>query len=43
MKKLFTSKPFIVSALAFLSIAIVAICIFVSREKQPEFVPEPPQ
>lgn len=43
MKKLFTSKPFIVSALAFLSIAIIAICIFVSREKQPEFVPEPPQ
>lgn len=43
MKKLFTSKPFIVSALALASIAIVAVCIFVSREKPPEFIPEPPQ
>lgn len=41
MKKLFTSKPFIGSALAFLSIAIVAVCIFVGQEKKPEFVPEP--
>lgn len=43
MKKLFTSKPFLVSALAFLSVAIVAVCIFVSRDKQPEFVPEQSQ
>ena len=42
MKKMFTSKPFIISVLAFLSIAIIAVCIFVSREKQPEFVPEQP-
>lgn len=43
MKKLLTSKPFLVSALAFISVAIVAVCIFVSRDKQPEFVPEPPR
>lgn len=43
MKKLLTSKPFLVSALAFTSIAIVAVCIFISGDKQPEFVPEPPQ
>lgn len=43
MKKLLTSKPFLVSALAFASIAIVAVCIFISGDKQPEFVPEPPQ
>lgn len=43
MKKLLTSKPFLVSALAFASIAIVAVCIFISSDKQPEFVPEPPQ
>lgn len=42
MKKLLTSKPFLVSALAFASIAIVAVCIFISGDKQPEFVPEPP-
>ena len=43
MKKLLTSKPFIVSALAFASIAIVAVCIFISSDKPPEFVPEQPQ
>ncbi|MCC8026612.1 MAG: hypothetical protein LIP16_15100 [Clostridium sp.] len=43
MKKLLTSKPFLVSALAFASIAIVAVCIFISGDKQPEFVPESPQ
>lgn len=43
MKKLLTSKPFLVSALIFSSIAIVAVCIFISGDKQPEFVPELPQ
>lgn len=43
MKKLLTSKPFLVSALVFASIAIVAVCIFISGDKQPEFVPEPPR
>ena len=43
MKKLLTSKPFIVSALAFASIAIVAVCIFINSDKPTEFVPEQPQ
>lgn len=43
MKKLLTSKPFLVSALAFAIIVIVAVCIFIGGDKQPEFVPEQPQ
>lgn len=43
MKKLLTSKPFIISALALTSIAIVAVCIFISRDKTPDFVPETQQ
>lgn len=43
MKKLLTSKPFLASALTLASIAIVAVCIFVSGDKPPEFVPEQPQ
>lgn len=43
MKKLLTSKPFLVSTLVLASIAIVAACIFVSSDEPPEFVPEQPQ
>lgn len=43
MKKLFTSKPFLGAVLALGSVAIVIVCILVSRDTQPEFVPEQPQ
>ena len=43
MKKFFTSKPFMVTALASLCVVIAAVCFFVSRDNGAAFVPEPPQ
>lgn len=43
MKKFFTSKPFLVTALTVSCIAVVAVCLFLNWEREMEFVPEPPQ
>lgn len=43
MKKLFTSKPFIISALCLLSVGILATCWIVSNDDYTIFTPEPPQ
>lgn len=43
MKKLFTSKPFIISAFCLLSVGILATCWIVSRDDSGIFTPEPPQ
>lgn len=43
MKKFFTSKPFLVTALIVLCVAVVAVCLFLNRDRGTEFVPEPPQ
>ena len=41
MKKFFTSKPFVISALAVLCIGIVAACLIWGRDKPSEFTPDP--
>ena len=43
MKKFLTSKPFLVTVLAVLCIAVVGGCLFLNRDKGTDFVPEPPQ
>lgn len=43
MKKFLTSKPFMVTVLAVLCIAVVVGCLFLNRDKGTDFVPEPPQ
>lgn len=43
MKKFFTSKPFLVTVLIMLCVAVVAVCFFLNWDRGSEFVPEPPQ
>ena len=40
MKKIFKSKGFLVSVLAVACIAILAACLYVSRDKDASFQPE---
>lgn len=43
MKKFLTSKPFLITTLSVLCIAVVAVCLFLNMDQGPEFIPEPPQ
>jgi len=43
MKKHFTSKPFLVTALIVSCIAVVAVCLYFNWERDTRFIPEPPQ
>lgn len=43
MKKFFTSKGFIVSALVLLCIGVAAACFIWGRDKPSEFTPDPPE
>lgn len=43
MKKFLTSKPFLVTALVVLCVAVVGSCFFLNQDRGAEFVPEPPE
>lgn len=42
LKQFLTSKPFLLGMLAVLCVGILLICLIVGRDKDNEFVPEPP-
>lgn len=43
MKKLFASKPFIVTTMLVLCVAILAVCLLINQDRVAEFEPELPQ
>ncbi|HML33402.1 DUF6550 family protein [Sporomusa sphaeroides] len=43
MKKFFTSKPFLVTALIVSCLAVAAVCLYLNLDRGTEFVPEPSQ
>jgi len=43
MKKFFTSKPFLITALVVPCFIVLAVCLYLNLDHGEEFVPEPPQ